>query len=39
MINQSVIKYNPCFKKVDLIKVKLKTVNPKGEDLYITFCK
>ena len=37
MSNQSVIKYNPCSKKVDLVKVKLETVIPKGEELCVTF--
>ena len=37
MSNQSIIKYNPCFKKVDLVKMKLKTVNPKEEKLCLTF--
>ena len=37
MSNQSVIKYNPSFKKTDLVKTKLKTVNLKGEELCATF--
>ena len=39
MCNQSVIKYIPCFKKADLVRVKLKTVNPKQEELCVTFSK
>ena len=39
MSNQFIIKYNPCFKKADLVTVKLKSVSPKGEELYITFNK
>ena len=37
MSNQSVIKYTLCFKKVDLVRVKLKTVTPKQEELCVTF--
>ena len=37
MSNQSVIKYIPCFKKADLVRVKLKTVTPKQEELCVTF--
>ena len=37
MSNQSVIKYNPCFKKADLVKVKLKTVTPKAEEQCAVF--
>ena len=39
MSNQSVIKYIPCFKKTDLVRVKLKTVTPKQEELCVTFDK
>ena len=37
MSNQSVIKYNPSFKKADLVKVKLKTIDPKAEELCVVF--
>ena len=37
MSNQSVIKYTPCFKKEELVRVKLKTVTPKQEELCVTF--
>ena len=37
MSNQSVIKYNPCFKKADLVKVKLKTITPKAEEQCAAF--
>ena len=37
MSNQTVIKYNPCFKKADLVKVKLKTVTPKAEEQCAVF--
>ena len=37
MSNQSVIKYHPSFKKADMVKVKLKTINPKGEELCAVF--
>ena len=35
MSNQSVIKYNPCSKKVDLVKVKLQTVTLKQTEFSI----
>ena len=35
--NHSVIKYIPSFKKVDLVKEKLKTVNLKAEELCVMF--
>ena len=37
MSNQSVIKYTPCFKKAELVRVKLKTVTLKQEELCVTF--
>ena len=37
MSNQSIIKYNPSFKKADLVKVKLKTIDPKAEKLCAVF--
>ena len=37
MSNQSVIKYTPCFNKAELVRVKLKTVTPKQEELCVTF--
>ena len=37
MSNQSIIKYNPSVKKGDLVKVKLKRINPKGEKLCAVF--
>ena len=37
MSNQSVIKYNPCFKKADFAKVKLQTITPKAEEQCAVF--
>ena len=37
MSNQSVIKYSLAFKKVDLLRTKLKTVTPKAEEFCVTF--
>ena len=34
---QFVIKYDPCFKKADLVKVKLKTITPKAEEQCAVF--
>ena len=37
MSNQPVIKYNPLFKKANLVKVKLKAITPKAEELTAQF--
>ena len=37
MSNQSVIKYNPLFKKTDSVKVKLKTITSTAEKLCALF--
>ena len=38
MNNQSVIKYTPSFKKAELVKVKLKTIDPVTYNKLEVFC-